>query len=281
MSGSLLSRPALTQSRLWPWVRLLRRQLYEGAVRNLIWASQHHPKAFLSSDIPSLPFLSSHVCALPYTPLMKILILQLDFLAWPQTCLAAATCLAITGMWWPWLLPSDLLFSSSSLAAVGLCLFWRTLPCLLYWPTLQHSQLLLPPEQEIQKPIYRPVFLCCSFRQRVGFQLLKSSNILEFVRHIWKLGTKNILILKISSLETVLPFLHDGYLSFYSLSFDISSSLLKSLFEISHSWSLPKVCSILQMVAYFLWPPDSAFCHSYSVKCLFSPFYFFTMQYIL
>lgn len=120
------------------------------------------------------------------------------------------------------------------------------------------------------------IFLRCSFRQRDGFQLLKSSNILEFVRHIWKLDTENILVRKISSLETVLPFLNDGCLPFYSLSFDISCSLQKSLFEISHSRGLPKVCSILQMVAHFLWPPDNAFFHSYYCEMLFLPLLFFS-----
>lgn len=141
-----------------------------------------------------------------------------------------------------------------------LCLLWRTLPLPAVLSPFS-SQLALPCSAassccllkiEVQKPIYRTVFLYCSFQQRDGFQLLKSSNILEFVRHIWKLDTKNILVLKIPSLETMLPFLHDGYLSFYILSFDISCSLLKSLFEINHSRVLPKVCSILQMVAHSL-----------------------------
>lgn len=189
---------ACAQGQLWhggavvrPWVRLLRRKLHQKAVRNLIWAPQHHSGAFFN-------------------------------------------------LW--------------------LCLLWRTLPLPAVLSPFS-SQLALPCSAagsccllkvEVQKPIYRTVFLYCSFQQRDGFQLLKSSNILEFVRHIRKLDTKNILVLKIPSLETVLPFLHDGYLSFYILSFDISCSLLKSLFEINHSRVLPKVCSILQMVAHSL-----------------------------
>lgn len=223
------------------------------------------------------PFLSccSRSCALPCTSLMKILILQLDFLAWPQPCLTTATCLTITGMCCPHLLPPDLLCST-------VWLLWDcvsgedTVPAccmapLSLWLALSDSLLNI----EIQNPIYRTAFLCCSSWQRDGFQLLKSSYILEFVRHIWKSETKNILILKIPSLETVLPFLHDGYLSFYSLSFDISCSVLKSLFEISHSWGLPKVCSILQVVAHFLWPPDNAFYHSYHCEMPILPLLFF------
>lgn len=168
------------------------------------------------------------------------------------------------------------------LAALGLGLLWWTLPLPAELPasapgsSSPAAQPAPAAQVEVQTPIYRTVFLRCSFRQRDGFQLLKSSNILEFVRHIWKSDTKNTLILKISSLETVLPFLHDGYLPFYSLSFGISCSLLKSLFEISHSRGLPKVCSILQMVAHFLWPPDNAFCHSYCCEMPSLPFLFFS-----
>lgn len=137
--------------------------------------------------------------------------------------------------------------------------------------------------QKFQKPIYRTVFLCCSFQQSNGFQLLKSSSILEFFRQIWKLKTENNLILKRSSLETMLLFLHDGYISFYSLSFYISCSVLKRLFEISHSWGLLKVYSILQMVAHFLWPPDNTFCHSYCCEMPFLHLFFFlhTIKFIV
>ena len=114
---------------VWPWVRLLKRQLREKAVRNLIWAPQHHSGTFLSSDTPPLPFpellqpclcLAMHPSDEGPDPPAWLPGLTSDL---PRHCDLSSnhwdvlTPVAATG---PALL--------RSLPAVGLCLLWRTLP---------------------------------------------------------------------------------------------------------------------------------------------------------
>lgn len=151
----------------WPRVRLLRRAFWESSKKPPLGSPELF-KALIFLLCPSWSCFS-HACALPCTPLMKILISQVDFLGWPQTCLSLVTCLAISGMCWLWLLLPDLLYSAS-------------LDC-LWW------DLVSLPFQRFQKPIYQIMSMCCSFQQNNGFQLLKSSSILEFVGQIWKLET--------------------------------------------------------------------------------------------
>lgn len=110
--GTLSSRPALT----WCTGVTLGQAVEETApwksCKKSHWASPESPRRFFwALTLLLCPFLScySHACASPCARLMKILILWLDFLTWPQTCLTTVTCLAITGMCWPCLLPPDLL----------------------------------------------------------------------------------------------------------------------------------------------------------------------------
>lgn len=164
------------------------------------------------------PFLSCCGHAFYHKPLIKILILQLDFPAWPQACLTTAAC---SGNHWAVLA----LISATRpallrhLAAVGVHFSSRisTPAChsLPGMPSLQSRRLLLPPpcKRFIPPHLQHGVLVPLLLAER-WFPTATSSSTLEFVRHIWKLDTKNIQILKISSLERVLAFLCDGYLLF-------------------------------------------------------------------
>lgn len=156
---------------LWVWQTVLRASsgmtLGQAAEETALWESGK--KSHLASPAPLGRFLTSSTPSLPFPELLQPC-LHLDMYlsdedpdppawlpSWPQTCLTTVTCLAITGLCWPQLLPPDLLCSVVWLlwghVSCGQCCPWLLCcpPRLLACPPLWRSPLLLPLESRHSK----------------------------------------------------------------------------------------------------------------------------------